>query len=373
LANSQGLLPITFMDDLRQYRQAVLLGVCVMALGACASSSAGEQGGAAGTGGGETGGAGDGGAPGTGGAKASGGESGGGGVATGGATASGGTEGEPDAGAAGEGGAGEDASAPDGGPPATPPMGPSPACAGGAMVPGPDGYQTVMVNGKTRKFLVRVPAGYDGKTPRMLFLGMHGAGANGASFEGRISAIRSAMGPHIIYAYPDALATAAGTITWARDYIDDLAFMDAMLAWMKQKVCYDTARVVAFGQSSGAYISHAMGCHRGSVLRAIASNGGGGRINEFLDCLGQPVAAWVSNGLMDPSHLVDAKRARDGWLKMNGCTVDNPVNVDPPPCVSYTGCKPGFPLHYCENSGGHDIPSYAPAGVSAFFLGNFDK
>jgi poly(3-hydroxybutyrate) depolymerase len=257
--------------------------------------------------------------------------------------------------------------------PAPPAGAASPLCASGAPTPAPDGYQTIMAGGKMRKFLLRAPKSYDGKKALALIFAMHGGGANGASFETRITAIRQAIGERAIFVYPDGLAPpGGGMITWARDYKDDLAFVDAILAWLKDKTCYDGARVFALGQSSGAYFVHTMGCHRAGVIRAVASNGGGVRPEEFMGCNGQPVAAWVSNGGMDTAHLPDAKAARDAWVKINGCAVANPTKTTPDPCVSYTGCKSGFPVHYCQNGGGHDLPPYAPMGMAEFFFGNFD-
>ncbi len=60
---------------------------------------------------------------------------------------------------------------------------PSPACAGGAMMPGPNGNQTFMDRGKNRSFIIRMPTGYDGKKPFPIFFGFHGAGGGAAGFE----------------------------------------------------------------------------------------------------------------------------------------------------------------------------------------------
>lgn len=367
-----------------------LVGLCALALAACTpatetpgpSPAVGSGGSAAK--GGSPGTSGDGGSNGSSsggnGAAASGGSGGGtsatsggtsgnasGGSAAGGATGSGGS------GAAGEGG--DDTAAPagdDGGTTPTVGAGPSPACGGGAMLPAPDGYQMIMSGGKMRKFMVRVPKAYDGKKPLALIWAMHGGGANGASFETRIATIRAAIGERAIYVYPDGLAPPGAAITWSRDIKDDLGLVDSIFGWLKDKVCYDTTRVFTVGQSSGAYFANAVACNRPTLIRAVASNGGGERPEEFVGC-GQPVAAWISNGRMDPSHLPDAKKARDSWVKFNGCTVDNPTKVTPDPCVSYTGCKKGFPVHYCEGPGPHDIPAYMAGGVADFFFGNFDK
>jgi poly(3-hydroxybutyrate) depolymerase len=367
----QGSVTSTLMARLRA---SVLAALCAVALVACspAPEPAAEdpgQGGSTGDGGGP--GAGKGGRGGTttgrggaGGAL----PAGQGGSAAGGAVPSA-DAGERDGGA-------PDAGTPDAAAPgdaaASSGPAPSPPCAAGATVPAPDGYQTIMSGGRARRFLVRVPKSYDGKKPLPLVFALHGGGANGMSFETRIAAIKNAIGERAMFVYPDGLAASGGMITWARDFKDDLAFMDAVLVWWKEKVCFDESRVFAMGQSSGAYFSHTLGCHRPGVFRAVATNGGGARANEFVGCKGDPVAAWVSNGAADTAHIAAARKARDEWVKINGCTMANPMKTTPEPCVSYTGCKTGFPVHYCENSGGHDIPSYAPMGMASFFLGSFD-
>src|SRR4051794_30736201 len=80
--------------------------------------------------------------------------------------------------------AGTDAAAPpagEGGARSRDPI-PSAACGGTAMMPGPNGMQTIMANGKNRSFLVRMVNGYDGKRPVPVMFAFHGAGGGAAAF-----------------------------------------------------------------------------------------------------------------------------------------------------------------------------------------------
>ena len=243
---------------------------------------------------------------------------------------------------------------------------PSPACAGGAMSPGPNGNQTLMDRGKNRSFIIRMPTGYDGKKPFPMFFGFHGAGGGASGFEtGAFGGVSRMLTDKAIRVFPQAF----GGNTWSRDEPDDVLYMDAVMEWMKTRICYDTARVFAGGQSSGAYFSHRWACDRGNFVRAVTTNSGGQRRERALDCK-VPVSAWVSTGSQDnPGHVMGTRQARDAWAKLAGCTTMGPMPTTPSPCVALQGCRPGYKVHYCEHGGGHAMPGYAPGGMVNFLFG----
>jgi poly(3-hydroxybutyrate) depolymerase len=243
--------------------------------------------------------------------------------------------------------------------------GPSPACAAGAMVPGPNGAQTIMVTGKSRRFIIRMPGGYDGKKPLPVIFAFHGAGGNGASFETGVMAGLSRMAAdRALRVFPDALGG-----TWSRDEKDDVMFIDAIIEWMSSRVCYDTGRIFVTGQSSGAYFANRVACDRTPIIRAVATNSGGQRREYPLGPCKAPAAAWLSNGASDnPGHVWGTQQARDEWLKTNHCAPGNPMPTSPAPCVSYPGCPAGYAVHYCQHPGGHGFPGYATGGIFNFFF-----
>jgi poly(3-hydroxybutyrate) depolymerase len=243
---------------------------------------------------------------------------------------------------------------------------PSPACAGGAMAPGPAGKQSIQATGKNRTFIIRMPTGYDGKRPFPVMFAFHGAGGGAEAFEsGSFGAISRMAADKAIRIFPQAY----GGNTWSRDEADDVLFMDALMQWLNGKVCYDTGSVYATGQSSGAYFSHRFACDRGNVVRAVGTNSGGERRERALECK-TPVSAWLSTGRADnPGHVMGTRQARDVWLKLAGCSLTGATPTTPSPCVSYPGCRPGYAVHYCEHGGGHAFPAYGASGIYNFLFG----
>jgi poly(3-hydroxybutyrate) depolymerase len=232
-------------------------------------------------------------------------------------------------------------------------------------MPPPSGNQTIMANGKNRTFIISAPTGYDGKKPLAVLFAFHGAGGGAASFAGGAFGTISKMAADKAWRiFPQAF----GGNTWSRDEPDDVQFMGALMKWLDEKACYDKGAVFATGQSSGAYFSHRFACDRGDVVRAVATNSGGQRMERTLDCK-TPVSSWTSTGLADnPGHVMGTRQANEVWRKLAGCSMDSaPTGVGP--CIAYKGCKPGYAVHHCEHGGGHPLPGYGVAGIYGFLFG----
>jgi polyhydroxybutyrate depolymerase len=255
------------------------------------------------------------------------------------------------------------------------PTGRSPGCGRGSGWP--TGETTLAVNGKTRALLVRLPPGYDGGRAQPILFAFHGAGSTGPAFEPEF-ALGAAWRGRGVVVYPTALTvTADGPTTWRRDSDDDLAFLDAMIDHLGDRLCLDRARVFVAGFSSGGYFANTAGCRRGDRIRAIVSAAGGDR--DFDDrCRGNPAVQIVIGaqdsvvpygGAPGVTNLDHAHRARDHFVAVNGCQ-PRTRPVDPAPCVEYQGCKASAPVVYCEHPGGHVWPPYlADAGLE--FLKRF--
>jgi poly(3-hydroxybutyrate) depolymerase len=242
---------------------------------------------------------------------------------------------------------------------------PSPACAGTAVMPPPSGMQMIMNNGMQRMFIIHPPNNYDGKKPFAVLFALHGAGTGAVKFNaGDFGTIAKMAADKSWSIFPQAF----GGNTWRRDEKDDVAFMGTIVKWLDEKACYDKSQVFAAGQSSGAYFSHRFACDRPDVVRAIATNSGGQRMEWPLLCT-VPVSAWTSTGLADdPGHVMATRQANEIWRKLAGCSTDTvPTGVGP--CVAYKGCKPGYAVHHCEHPGGHPLPSYGVAGIYGFLFG----
>jgi poly(3-hydroxybutyrate) depolymerase len=233
-----------------------------------------------------------------------------------------------------------------------------------------------------RVYRVWLPAGYDPKRPyRTIFLG-HGCGDNNGC---------SACGPAGT-PFP-GLETVADAILVAMvaegscfdngngtNSSPELVYFDQILKEVAADYCVDQARVFVGGFSSGAWVTHLIGCARagsgpGTVRAQITATG------EWPNpppCTG-PIAALMAHDMEDNNNPFSAGVvARDKILAENHCgTQTIPYSYDGvtpatptsgncaitgtvtscQPCVEYQGCDPGYPVIWCPTNGNN--PSHS--------------
>jgi poly(3-hydroxybutyrate) depolymerase len=104
----------------------------------------------------------------------------------------------------------------------------------------------------------------------------------------------------------------------------------------------------------------------GSTFRAVAPVAGV-LFSGTNSCVNQRVAAIMTHGSADTTlEISGGITARDYLIKTNHCTMTS-APVDPSPCVAYSGCDAGYPVVWCEHTGGHTVPSFASAAIGTFF------
>ena len=365
----------------RQRNFALFVGLSAMALFGCGSqgSSGGGTGGmASGTGGtaSSTGGAtGTGGtASGTGGATGTGGAASGTGGTTpgtggitaatggrGGTTATGGTAG---GGAKATGGAGALGGATGAAGSGT--VSPSAGC--GTTTALQSGRASIDVSGTTREYILALPSGYDASHPYRLIFGFHWSGgvandvATGTIIGGPYYGLQSRSAGSAIFVAPEGL-----NMGWANTGGEDIAFVKAMVALFESSLCVDQARIFSLGFSYGGMMSDEIGTEMGDVFRAIAPMSDACYSGGCKATNNHPIAVWMAHGDSDTVvPIADGMAARDKFLAKNGCGSQT-TPVTPSPCVQYQGCMPGYPVTWCEFSGGHMPWSPAPDPLWAFF------
>ncbi len=139
-----------------------------------------------------------------------------------------------------------------------------------------------------------------------------------------------------------------------------------MLQLFESNLCIDQSRIFSTGFSYGGIFSLTLGCQMSNVFRAIAPESG----EFFGNCTASgagPVAVWQAQGDSDTTvPPANAQSANNYFVTKNHCSTQT-MPVSPSPCVAYQGCDPGYPVVWCEFSGGHMPWSQAPDPVWAFF------
>jgi poly(3-hydroxybutyrate) depolymerase len=222
-----------------------------------------------------------------------------------------------------------------------------------------------------REYVLRIPDGYDVNRPYKLIFGFHARGGNANQVTGsgndNYYGLYSRAGGSAIFVGPEGLD--AG---WRNTDGTDIAFVKAMLAEFNSKLCIDQQRIFSVGFSFGGMMSDAIGCAMADVFRAIAPMAGAipNAEHPYSGCDQpnmRPIAVWMSHGDNDTVvPLADGKDALNLFIARNKCQTQT-VAVDPSPCVAYQGCTAGYPIHFCQFSGGHMTPSFASAAIWKFF------
>jgi poly(3-hydroxybutyrate) depolymerase len=213
------------------------------------------------------------------------------------------------------------------------------------------------VSGTSRSYIVAVPTGYDKTKPYKLIFTWHylGGSAQGIASGGYYGLQRLSNNTAI---FVSAQGIDAG---WSNAGGRDVAFATQLLDKMKSSYCVDTAHIFSVGFSYGAIMSNTVGCALGNQFRAIAPMSGSGP--RGTGCKG-PVAAWLSHGDQDTTvSFASGQASRDHWVAANHCS-----NTSKPAgsCVTYDGCDPGYPVVWCQFSGGHSQPRNSAADIWAF-------
>ena len=252
----------------------------------------------------------------------------------------------------------------------------------------------VTVNGSTatRQFFISIPPGYDNQLPNRLIVGLHGRDYTGSKMKSYLALEKAPVEAmaNEIFVYPDVLQRDWGSwgpaIGWqlgpgAADTNakgeEDVAFIDAMIDYMKKNYCIDADRVFVTGQSWGGDFSSALACLRGDVFRAsvpVAANGIYYLQSPTVVCQGS-AAIWEMHGKGDAYFDITlGEEVRDYWIGQNQCSsmfTDLGITLasgSAEDCVEYSGCKDV--VRYCAYDAqfGHQVPDdYYAVETMKFF------
>jgi len=244
---------------------------------------------------------------------------------------------------------------------------------------------TLQHGGLTRHYRVHVPPSYRPEQATALVLAFHGGGGNMAiqandRYYGQIS---QADQLGYVVAFPNGYSRLPGgkLATWnagaccgaARDKnIDDVGFVRALLAQLKQQLNVDPARVFADGISNGGMMSYRLACEMADSFTAIAAVAG---TDNTLSCTpSRPVSVLHIHARDDDRVLfnggagsqatqmtdfVSVPKNMAKWAALNGCQPEpkRVLEVADAHCEAYSGCRGGAQVKLCvTETGGHSWP-----------------
>ena len=233
---------------------------------------------------------------------------------------------------------------------------------GAATWPANGTYTIDVPSFQQRTYIIDIPTNYDSNTKYRLIFAWHYLGGSASIVKNSgFYGLKSKANNTAIFVAGQGI-----NASWPNTNGRDIAFLKAMLDRFKGEYCIDEDRIFSTGFSYGGIMSDTIGCQMGDVFRAIAPMSGG----IYGNCNGadNSVAFWGSHGSADSTVSPSVGRAaRDLFVTRNHCG-STTTPVDPSPCVSYEGCDAGYPVIWCEVSGGgHVQPSFGSQAIWDFF------
>jgi polyhydroxybutyrate depolymerase len=241
-----------------------------------------------------------------------------------------------------------------------------------------DRVWTLEHDGRTRRFAVHLPPGYDRDRPTPVVIDLHGRGSD-ATQQSLVSGMRrKADESGFIAVHPDGIGQ-----TWNAGFccgtamsedVDDVGFVARILDALEDSTCVDEGRVFATGLSNGGYMAHRLGCELSDRIAAIAPVAGP---NGTVPCSpAEPVSVLHFHGTDDSivpydgfvGRLSVPETMRD-WASRNGCGAESHEYFAEGDvrCERWEGCRDGVDVALCTiEGGGHQWPG----GTTIPFLGD---
>jgi len=240
------------------------------------------------------------------------------------------------------------------------------ADAGSGQAAHAGGEGTLTHDGVERHHLIRLPSGPRPATGYPLVLVLHGGGGNAAITERMTGFTDQARSANFIVVYPQGTGRFGDRLlTWnaghccgyaMKQRVDDVGYLRALIAHLKQTLPVDPRRVYLTGMSNGAMMAHRAGIALADQVAAIAPVVGTLFGDEPRAVA--PVSLLAINGALD--HNVPpaggapggpGRRSWDGtparpaldqgryWAQADGCKAD-PVTSRAPQALVHTWTCP---------------------------------
>jgi poly(3-hydroxybutyrate) depolymerase len=223
---------------------------------------------------------------------------------------------------------------------------------------------SIDVNGKSREYILALPKPYDQNHPyKLVFVWHPWTGSAQMIASGGYFGLQKESNNEAIFVAGEGQDYQDAGLGWGNSNGVDLDFLQAMLERFRSELCIDEGRIFSTGFSFGAMFSFTLGCESDTMMRAILPMAGNTMTSGGCATGTRPVAVMAFIGT-DDSLLSGHRQAVTTYAKRNGCTTETePASTDwcttidakylPCTCVSYKGCKDGYPVVSCEYKAGH--------------------
>ncbi len=214
--------------------------------------------------------------------------------------------------------------------PASPPTAAVPAPATtDALAPAVDAvgtvtHESIIVDGLERTYRLYVPSVLPDR-PVPLFIALHGGTGWGDQFAEVDRAEPLAEANGFIVVHPDGVKIQAGPGgVWnggvccgvaARDGVDDVAFVRALIDELSSRAAIDESRIGAFGHSNGAILSYRLACELADRITAVGLYAGTLGIDECAPSA--PVSLLHLHGDADRNIPIDGGRGTEGISRVD--------------------------------------------------------
>jgi len=212
----------------------------------------------------------------------------------------------------------------------------------------PDGAQSINLSiSDGRDAELFLPLGYseDSKVP--LLIDLHGYTGSGKSQAAYTFLQEASFDRGMAYVAPDGLEDSLGSKYWNattaccdfnRSGVDDVAFIEALIAKIKESANIDSSRIYLFGHSNGHFMSYAFLCSGTNEIAAIAGLAGAMDPN-IASCRAEPSNILHIHGEADGTILYDggalfgnaytsAVETVKRWSFINSCGNPNQGLID---------------------------------------------
>jgi polyhydroxybutyrate depolymerase len=256
-------------------------------------------------------------------------------------------------------------------------------------------WDSVKIDGNTRRYLVQLPLGYESmkEKPLPLVLMYHGAGGTPAASrsESKLGGLADEEKFIVVFpaGYKRTWADGRGMSRASKDGMDDLAFTREMLKKVEGKHKIDPARIYAAGVSNGGFMVATIACEMPEKFAAFVTVIASVPANTMKNCNGAARPLAMISGTTDPlvpweggivkgrteGKFPGMEEAFAFWKTRYGCTGDPTVTELPDKTedettvtkIVYGNCAgDGQVVLFKINNGGHQYPD----GTTLPFCGN---